>query len=178
MPPWGKRRTMKFIRCIFLCFIVTVCWCFGAFAQLAINFIAVNPSETEAREIEVQYFLPQELEPDDVLDVGPLKLEFDVERNSMYVFGKIKFAPKESRTFRVRVNDVWKIDPAEINLLKEQLDKTLALLKEQGHEKYDDSVYVRDQLNRKMDFILKRQQDFSGNVERRIEEYRANITTL
>lgn len=157
-------------------YIVSLCFAGAIYAQLNINFVAVNPSETETKTINVEYFLPRELSPDDVLDTGPLKLEYNVDRNAMLVKGEMSFAPQESRTFKVRVKDVWKIDPAEIDLLKDQLDTSVAALKD--HENYNAALFVRDQFFQEMDFILKRQNDFQGNIERRIEEYRANISTL
>ncbi len=147
-----------------------------SYAQLSINFVAVNPSETQTREIDIDYFLPPELEPDDILETGPLKLEFDVDKNAMYARGKISFGPKESKTFKIRVKDVWKIEPSEVDMLKTQLDITLDALKDDPS--YESATYVRDRLYAKMDYILKRQEEFTGNIDRRIEEYRANITTL
>lgn len=150
---------------------------FFVFAQqISINFIAINPSKTETKEVDVKYLLPRELNPDDVLDTGPLKLEYNITKNLMYVYGKMSFAPKESKTFKVRINDVWKISVEEIDLLKEQLNSTLEMIKD--HANYSSALFVRDKFFEEMDFILKRQKNFSGNVERRIEEYRANFSTL
>jgi len=162
---------------IFFCMLIAgFLYSIPADAQLNINFIAVNPSQRNSREIEVEYFLPKELEPDDILDTGPLKLDYNVDRNAMYVHGIMTFKPKESRTFKVRVKDVWTIDLAEVALLKDQLDKTLELLKDD--KEYPSALYVRDEMVKEMDYILKRQEEFSGNIERRIEEYRANISSL
>jgi hypothetical protein len=148
-----------------------------ACAQLNINFIAVNPSEKETREIDVEYFLPKELEPEDILDPGPLKLEYNIEKNAIYAKGKISFLPKESKTFRIQVRDVWRIDPGEINLLKEQLKRSIATIG-QDDPAYSSALYAQNKLNEEMDYILKQQDDFVGNIERRIENYRANISVL
>jgi len=147
----------------------------SAFAELIINLVAVNPSD-EARTIDVTQYLPEELDLNDVLESGTLDIKFDVNKNALYAYGAVDFAPKESRTYQIHVNDVWKIDPAEIDGLKNQLEITLGMLKDE--ENYQSALYVRDQLIEKMDFILKRQEEFSGNIGRRIEEYRANVSLL
>jgi len=165
------RCAKMIIGSLFLCAVL----CVPAFADLIINLVAVNPSD-EAKTITVTQKLPQELDLSDILDSGPLKIKFDVNKNFLYAYEDIDFSPKESRTFQIRVNDVWMIDPVEIENLKTQLDITLEILKDD--ENYQSALYVRDQLIEKMDFILKRQEEFSGNIGRRIEEYRANVKLL
>lgn len=140
-------------------------------AQLAINFIAVNASETRSKDIEVKYYLPPELEPDDVLDTGELKLEYDVDKGAYYAYKLMTFKPKESKTFKVKVKDIWRISKDEIDVLKGQLNENLALL--EGKESYSFAQKARDKLVQQLDFILAQQENYSDNIERRIEEYRA-----
>ena len=161
----------------FFIFAVLFILCGTVLAQLNINFIAVNPSATESREIDIEYFLPKELEPADILDPGELKLEYNVDKNAIAAQGKILFGPKESKTFRIQVQDVWRIDPAEIVLLKEQLDKTVATISADDPNR-SAAVYVQEKLKEEMDYILRQQEEFVGNIERRIESYRANISVL
>jgi len=164
------------MRLIAVCIFIFLLFCpTAAYAQLTINLVAVNPSN-EVKKIDINYALPSELEPNDILDSGPLKLKFNVQKNSMIAHGDIAFQPKESRTFTIRVNDVWRIDPEEIGLLKEQLESTLNLVRD--HENFESAEYMSQRLNDKMDFIMRQQEGFTGNIERRIEEYRANITVL
>ena len=142
-----------------------------AHAQLSVNLIAVNAAEDEVKEIEVRHDLPPELEPTDVLDTGELKLNYDVNKKTYYVSGKVVFQPKESKTFKIRIRDVWRIPPEEIQELKDQLDANLELLK--NHENYPAARATRDQMIAQLDFIAAQQEKYSDNVNRRIEEYRA-----
>lgn len=147
-----------------------------AAGELNINLIAVNASQTDPKEIEVKYYLPKELEPQDVLDTGVLKMEYDVDKGSYYVHGMVPFQPKESKTFKIKVKDVWFISQEEIDVLRKQLSENLELLKKK--ENYDYALRASDKLNQQMDFILGQQQHYSDNIERRIEEYRAYIGML
>lgn len=141
-------------------------------AELTINLIAVNPSETKTREIDVKYPLPKELQPSDVVDSGELKVDYDVDKGQYFAFGKITFQPKESKTFRIRVNDVWHITEEEIDILKQNMDGNLSLL-EKTPQKYENAKKERDRTFQQLDFILAQQQNYSENIERRIEQYRA-----
>ena len=144
---------------------------FFASAQVAINFIAVNASETAEKEIDVKYYLPEELQPDDILSTGDLDLEYDVDKGQYFVFKKMKFGIKESRTFKVLVKDVWRIEEEEINVLKNQVDENLKLL--EGSENYQYAVKAREHLLQEIDYVYNQQKNYSDNIDRRIEEYRA-----
>lgn len=148
-----------------------------SFAQeLTINFIAVNASENESKEIEVKEYLPKELRMEDIVDPGELELDFDVEKDVLYVTGNLKFGPKESRTFKIKVKDVWKIPAEEVGLLKTQLDTSLKTL--EGTAEFSSAGFVRDEIHRKLDYILKKQDEFKGDTGRRIEEYRSSLREL
>ena len=147
-----------------------------ACANLVINLFAVNTSETGAKEIEVKHYLPAELDAEDILDAGPLKIEYDVDKRLYYASGKFLFNAKESRVFKIRVKDVWRISASEIDVLRVQLERNLEMLKD--HEHYGYALQMRDQLNAQMDYILGQQARYSENIDRRIEEYRAYVGML
>ena len=64
----GRMLMRLFVRIFCIIILAIVLLPFIAYAQLSINFVAINPSETETKEIEIEYFLPKELNPDDILD--------------------------------------------------------------------------------------------------------------
>jgi len=166
------KKNHIFLRFIFLFFLLISLPVSVFAAELSINLIALNASETEAKEIDVKYYLPKELEPSDVLDSGELKVDYDVDKMLYYLNGKVKFQPKESKTFKIRVNDVWMITPEEISILKQNMDGNLSLI-EQNAELYPNAKRERDKISDQLDVILAQQQSYSENIERRIEQYRA-----
>lgn len=165
--------SIKFLIVLILS-LMLVCFCQSRVfaAELTINLIAVNASEAESKEIDVKYYLPKELQPSDVLDSGDLKIDYDVDKMLYFVNGKIAFKPKESKTFKIRVNDVWRITPEEINVLKQNMDGNLSLL-EGNTSLYPNAKRERDKLFDQLDVILAQQQSYADNIERRIEQYRA-----
>lgn len=142
---------------------------------LSINFIGVNASD-QGQELEINQTLPRELEPSDVLETGDLKLQYDLDKKVYFITGKIQFQPKESKTFKIKVNDVWYIQAEEIDVLKQQLDQNVETLKDQ--ESYAAAQEARDEMDRQIDYIFAQQNSYSDNIERRIEEYRAYRQTL
>ena len=161
---------------LFVIFFILLFFCSPIYADLTINLIAVNPSETEVRDIEVKYFIPEELHPEDIVDMGPLKLDYDIEKDAYFVHNVIKFEPKESKTFKIKVKDVWAISSNEIDILKKQLDENLKLL--EGIDNYDKALQARDQLTQKLEYIMSQQTNYSENIGRRIEQYRAYVDML
>jgi len=147
-----------------------------AYAQLKINVIGVNASETESKEIDVRYDLPHELEPDDVLNTGGMKMSYDVDKATYYVSTETLFEPKETKKFQILVNDVWRINPEEIEEIRTQLARNLEMVK--NHESFPAAREAVEFMTGQLDFILAQQDKYSENIERRIEEYRAYRETM
>jgi hypothetical protein len=146
-----------------------------SFADLTINLVAVNGSD-EVKEIDVKSYLPKELEPPDILDTGALTVQYDVDKGSYFVTGKTTFQPKESKTFKIKVADVWKIRPDEIDILRKQVEENLRLLK--GKPKFEVGQEAQEFLLSRLESIYLQEQTYSEDIERRIEQYRANIDEL
>ncbi len=172
--------TKKVVRLIFGAALLTVLGASVCAAQgreeLVINLIAVNALDRDMPNKEIKYFLPKELEPDDVLDTGDLKMDYDVDEGSYYVHGTQDFAAKESKQYKIRVKDVWYIKNEEISVLKAQLDQSLSLLKDE--KVYPAAQKARDKITADLDFIMAQQANYSEKIDRRIEEYRAYVRQM
>ncbi len=147
-----------------------------SYAQnLFINLIAVYGTDVP-KETPVKYYLPEELTPEDIITTGSLKIEYDIEHGAYAAIGNFTLNPKESRTFKIEVKDIWRVDPDEIVILKEQVNSNLRMLEDS--EFYESGSILAKSMVKKLDYILERQSKFAANIERRIEEYRANIQSL
>lgn len=144
-------------------------------ADVTINVIAVNASEKDFKEQDVKFFLPKELEPDDIVDPADLKIDYDVDRGAYFAYGKFQFKPKETRTFKIRVKDIWVIKKEEVDILKNQLNDSVDLIKKDKVKKtfYPQAQAGADMISKQLDFILEQQKNYSENIDRRIEQYRA-----
>jgi len=172
-----RNKNFYHLRCAFLvAFFFSIFISFALAAEeLNINLIAVNATD-EKKEIDVKSILPMELKPEDVVETGELKLDYDVDQGAYYVHGKATFEPKESRKFTIKVKDVWLIPEEEVDLLKNQLDENLKSL--EMHENYPYARNMAERLGQDLDGVINKQKNYSKNIERRIEEYRANKRVL
>lgn len=138
-------------------------------ADVYINVMAVNGAET-VKDTSVKYNLPGDLASQDILETNGLDLDYNVNDANYYVHGKVILQPKESKTFRIRVRDIWKISPTQVKDIQNQI--------EQGYEQVgklkdaQQGQLLKDQLLSKLNFIQD-QSAKTDTVERRIDTYRA-----
>lgn len=118
---------------------VTVANCIGifllagyVFAQVTVNILAVNATD-QPREKDISYVLPADIGVNDILDSNGLEVDYSVDDSAYYVHGKVVLDPKETKTLKIRMRDVWLIDETEIGKIEEQIDKNLDRLKNTEH---------------------------------------------
>ncbi len=148
-----------------------------AYAQASINIklVAVNSTD-EPKKLPVKFYLPKELEPDDIINLGNFKMEYDVDKSLYYIHDEVDFQPKESKTFKIATKDVWKITQEEIDLLKKQLEESLSLLEKTPT--YEAAKQREEETIKQIDYIYSKQKDYPNDVGRRIEQYRAYVNQL
>src|SRR3989338_1713454 len=168
------RRTWPLVRQLIRSWIL--CWaviCISSsvvFADLYINILAVNGTE-EQKEKEIQNYLPSELGAEDILDTAGLTLDYDVNRGAYFVTGKVALGPKETKTFKVRIKDIWQIDQVEIQEIKKNID--ISVTRMENTEFQDISKIRRQSLLQRIDFITNQQEEFADNIEKRIDRFKA-----
>lgn len=147
-----------------------------SFAGLKINLVAVNASSDKSKDYPIKYYLPQELKPEDVLDKGDLKLEYDTDKKAYFVSGNITLAPKETKTIKIDVKDVWNVPKEDVDSLKKQIDENLSRVENTAY--FENGKALKDDLMQKLEKILTEQENFSGDISRRIESYRSHMDDL
>ncbi len=141
-------------------------------ASVNINLVIVNPSENESRETPIKFNLPRELKAEDIVNTNGLEVDYDVEQKTYYVHGQVNLQPKESRSIKIEVKDRWYIAQEEIDVIKNQIESNVKML--EGEEYHESAVLIKEVMLKKLDQITEMQKNYSDNVERRIEEYRAH----
>jgi hypothetical protein len=145
-----------------------------SFADVYINVMAVNGG-AERKEMPVKFNLPGDLKSDDILDTAGLQLEYNVNDGNYFVYGIVNLDTKESKTFRIRLKDIWKISPAQLEDIKSQIDK--------GYEQIGKladpakAALLKEQLLKKLAY-LQEQGVKADTVEKRIDAYRAYAKEL
>jgi hypothetical protein len=141
----------------------------------------VNPSRDKTQYVEVKYYLPQEVKPNDIVDTAGLNLEYDSEKSIYYVYkANVELAPSEVRVFEVEVEDIWMIQQPKLNDIKSRTDEILMRLEEseKGQQYYDKAKEISDGIFNGLDEIASMQSDETVSRESHIGIYRQNLLTL
>lgn len=158
-------------------------WSIGVFAPpahadglITLKVIAINPSDEETQRAEIKAFLPKEIQPDDVVEKGDLKISYDSAEGAYFVYGEYDLKPKETLEREIDIKDVWMIPVKELEFLRSEAGQTAALLE---HTEFQDRIaFLKTSIETKLDKILSRQQTPSVSPDRHISEYRENLILL
>ena len=137
-------------------------------ADVYINVLAVNGTE-RAKDSFVKYNLPGDLTSQDIIDTNGLDLDYNVNDSNYYVHGTVALQPKESKTFRIRVRDVWKLSPAQLDQIKNKI--------EEGYEQIgklkdpQQGELLKEKLIQRLDFLQEKSSK-AETVEKRIDAFR------
>lgn len=146
-----------------------------AFSDVVINVLAVNGSDKSITK-EIQFSLPGEIKPDDVVETAGLKLDYSANDAGYYLHGEVSLQAKETKTLRVKVRDIWQLTPQGVNAIKSDIDLAF---REMGSEKNkENGEKLRQRLIDKLDYIVADQAQSEGSVETRIDIYRNHVQTL
>jgi len=146
-----------------------------AFADVIVKIAVVNPSASE-KTVPVRYPLPSGLSRQDILDTGKLKVDYDIDESRYYVSGNLALGPKESKTLKITIRDIWRIPDSEIkdlvNILK---DKAASIKDEKKHEA---AKIIAADLNGELESIMKHQESLAGDIEKRMQAYSVDAEKL
>lgn len=137
-------------------------------ADVYINVMAVNATDL-VKDTSVKHNLPGDLTANDILDTNGLDLDYNVNDANYYVHGKVTLQPKESKTYRIRVRDIWRLSSGQVDDIKKQI--------EQGYQQIgslkdpQQGELLKQQLLEKLNFVQE-QSAKADTIEKRIDSYR------
>ena len=148
-----------------------------AHAELKLRVIAVNPSETEIKTTQVKIYLPKEVTPNNIIDLGGLNLEFDESKSIYYVYRKgVELNPRETKLFEVEIEDVWRISESELKSVTRRTDRILAQLEDTDY--YAEAASMVDTIYERIDEVKEGQNDDAISRESHIGLYRSNLDVM
>ncbi|MBI4340960.1 MAG: hypothetical protein HY598_01615, partial [Candidatus Omnitrophica bacterium] len=138
---------------------------------VTMSVVAINPSEKETKVTNVRIELPKEVTPKDVLELGELELEYNEDRATYFVQKEaIALAPKETRVFEVQVRDLWFVDPAQLDSLKDYTKLLLGKLEKSDY--YKTAKPMAESILQRLEEIASVQDDESLSRKSRIGAFR------
>jgi len=168
MRKFWKNYFYKIFVLFFVC-VLSFSFLGNAFADLYLNILAVNGTD-ETKDKDIRFSLPKELTSDNILDTDRLELDYDVNEGAYYVYGKITLAPKETKTFKILIADLWQIEESEILKIKSQIENSLAQIAETQY--YEIGKIKQQSLLQRLNFLIQEQVKYADNIEKRIDSYR------
>lgn len=156
-------------------FIVCGFCVFSVNADVIINVLAVNGTDMP-QDKDISFSLPGEIKPADIVDPAGLEVDYNVKDAGYFLHGKCLLQPKESRTFKVKIRDVWRMSSDQVTSIRQAIDQGF---KEMGAEKNAaNGQQLKDQLNAKLDYVLNEESQATGSIDQRIDTYRSHLQTL
>jgi len=141
------------------------------------RIMAINPSKTRIQKVQVKKYLPEEVKPKDVMDLGGLELEYDAEKAIYFVYkNDLELRPSQVNVFEVEVEDIWMIHDAKIAELKKQTDEVLVLFEKS--DSYAKAKEVTDTIYPVLEEMPKAQLDDTISREQHIGIYRQNMLNI
>ncbi len=152
------------------------CLCISfASADVIINVLAVNGTDV-SQDKDIQFSIPGEIKPADILDAAGLEVDYNIKDSGYFLHGKCLLAPKESRTFKVRIRDVWRVSDEQTASIRQEIDQGF---KEMGAEKsVANGQLLKEQLLAKLEYVLDQEAQATGTIDQRIDTYRSHLQTL
>jgi phage shock protein A len=146
-----------------LCFVPNI-W-----ADVIINVLAINGAP-EKKETPIRFVLPPDVKANDIVDTDGLSVEYDVNEGAYVAQGAVSLEPKATKTFRIKVKDIWKLTPQDVDTIKKEINEAHDKLGKLG----DDSkaAILKQQLLERLDFVVSQQNSSANSVEKRIDSFR------
>ncbi len=167
----------KLIVLFFLCTMVYGLCINQAEANIVLKSTVVNPSTTKTQTAVLRAYLPKEVSPEDIVDLGDMKIDYDIARGLYYVYKECELGPGESIMRSIEIKDVWVISAAEIDALTGQAREIVEKLKKSAY--FDTAVSLQKDIEAKSGEILTRQDRVANALpQTHIAVYRENVETL
>ena len=147
-----------------------------AAASVVLKMLVTNPSETDSQSVPVKVYLPKEVSPKDILDLGDLKLDYDPDTGMYYVHDTLELRPGQSVTKKVEMEDVWVFTEEQLETFVNE-SKEMARELEGGPYAAEAAALVVG-IEEKVVGILMRQEETAANPREHIQAYRQGITLI
>jgi hypothetical protein len=145
-------------------------------ANIVVRATVANPSQTERRKVPFKSYLPKEVKPENIVDMGDLSIAYDTKESAYYIYKDYDLAPRESILVEIEMEDVWKIPEDEITSIRTEADKVTKLLENTDY--FERASYLKSSITEKLDRIERSQEVVNPNPGGYISDYRENLKLL
>lgn len=136
--------------------LIGVIICFGgeskahARDEIILKTMVVNPSATKIQKAMLKSYLPKEIEPEDIIDMEDLQIDYDISQELYYVYKEFSLKPGEKVVRSITMKDVWIILNEEVESLVDKGKEIVLKLKNTIYfktaSKIQESIEAKGQL--------------------------------
>ncbi len=146
-------------------------------ANIILKTVIVNPSKTKTQTALLKVYLPKEAANEDVVDLGDLEIDYDIEKGLYFVYQEYELKPGESINREIEIKDVWVIPEEDVGSLPTRAKELAERLR--GTAYFDMAVTLQKDIESKAMDILERQKEaMTVPPQAHIGVYRKNIKIL
>ncbi|MDD5020284.1 MAG: hypothetical protein PHS61_07715 [Candidatus Omnitrophica bacterium] len=172
-----KMHKHNILRTLFFSLFSVLCFLPSAVeANIVVRAAVVNPSHTQSRKVPFKSYLPKEIKPENIVDMGDLEIAYDPKESAYYVYKDYDLAPRESVVVEIEMEDVWKVPEGEIASIREEADKVTKLLENTDY--FERAKYLKQSIGDKLDRIERTQNVVNPNPGGYISDFRENLKLL
>ena len=157
-----------------LLFIFCAVWV--AEANIVVRAVVVNTSPSQKRKIPFKSYLPKEIQPKDVVDMGDLDIAFDPKEGAYYVYKDYELDPKQVIQVEIELSDVWKFPQDELNALRADANKVTQTLASTDFR--ERAMFLKNDIETKLTQIEQAQKVDNPSPGGYISDYRENLKTM
>lgn len=157
---------------------VSLClWAGQSEGNIVLKTLVVNPSKTKTQKAILKAYLPREVKPEDVVDLGDLKIDYDIEKSLYYVYQEYELVPGESVSRQIEIKDIWVISKIDLDSLTSQAKELVEVLKKTAY--FDTAISLQENIAAKSSDILNKQEEAMDALpQTHIAVFRQNINKL
>jgi hypothetical protein len=144
--------------------------------SVILKILVVNPSQEESLTIPLKVYLPKEVSPEDIIELGDLSLDFDTEKGMYTVHNEVTLEPGQSMTKLVRMEDIWLLKEEDLSSIMDNAKDVARRLEETPYA--EDAAVLFETIGKKIKAILIKQKETMGSPGEHIKAYREGITAI
>ncbi|GEM_PF-5103779 len=144
--------------------------------SLVFKLLAVNPSDTESKDVSLRGVLPPEVKTEDVMEADGLDVAYDAQVGAVVVSGTATLKPKQSLAKNVLIRDVWIIPQDQFDRLSREVEEILSKLA--GTAFLDRGRLLANGIRRRLEMLAGRQGAPFVDPQAHISQYREDVKQL
>lgn len=145
--------------------------------SIILNAIVVNPSKDKQQKAMLKAYLPEEVIPEDIVDIGDLEVSYDIDKGLYYIYKEVSLEPGEVLKRQIELKDVWIVSEKELESIRERSEELSEGL--EGTKYYDEGSSIQNVIEEYIKRIKTRQREEMDSLpEIHIAAYRENKKLL